>query len=264
MDSSEEVAYEFLRRRFPNETVCYEPDGNRMPDFLVSQRVAVEVRRLNQNVYVDSNYLGLEELSKPVDDMLRRLLKEFGPSDGDKSWHVSFTMSPQHVRRDPGIKKKVRRLLKQFLNNADRREGREGSLPLCDFSDSCFCLDLHRSSKSFHQLFVFIPLMDWRRNGFILPKLSSNIPICVMEKTKKLKKSGAMNKYAEWWLVLVNRIDWGLGDGEVERLRLSICVPPEWTRIVVLDPRTGGVQLELRHDDEAVGSDCSPARRRSC
>ncbi|MEZ4719401.1 MAG: hypothetical protein R2851_25450 [Caldilineaceae bacterium] len=57
MDDSERKAYEdtFAAQGFEN--VVYEPDGNIPPDFLVDERIAIEVRRLNQN-FVDPEGYG--------------------------------------------------------------------------------------------------------------------------------------------------------------------------------------------------------------
>jgi len=62
MDSSETLAKEYLR--FLGYTdIIYEPDGNIPPDFLVNGRIAVEVRRLNQNLLSYFRQLTLSEQS---------------------------------------------------------------------------------------------------------------------------------------------------------------------------------------------------------
>ncbi len=48
MDTSESLVRDFLLYRGYADIV-YEPDGNVPPDFLIDGRIAVEVRRLNQN-----------------------------------------------------------------------------------------------------------------------------------------------------------------------------------------------------------------------
>ncbi len=245
MDSSEKVAYEFLRHRFRCETVCHEPNGNRIPDFLVSQRVAIEVRRLNQNVYDGSIRRGLEEISIPIDDMLRELLPKLGASCGDESWFVNFQIPPQQVRPDRGLKKKVWGVLKRFRDSTERCERSEKVLVLYDFPDTDFCLKVFRASKIHSSFFIFCPSQDRRRGGFVLSKIISNISVCVKEKTEKLRKSGMMDKYAEWWLVLVDHIDGDLNDREMEKLCWSIRVPPEWARIVVLNSNRSGKPVDI-------------------
>ena len=65
MDASERIAYEFLKYSGYKDIV-YEPDGNVPPDFLVNTRIAIEVRRLNQNYCKNGNFKGLEETAIPL------------------------------------------------------------------------------------------------------------------------------------------------------------------------------------------------------
>jgi hypothetical protein len=60
MDQSEQLAKQYLCA-LGFESIVYEPDGNIPPDFLADDRVAVEVRRLNQNEMIESGNRGLEE-----------------------------------------------------------------------------------------------------------------------------------------------------------------------------------------------------------
>ena len=65
MDSSENIVFAYLSHLGFQEVV-YEPDGNVPPDFLLDGRIAVEVRRLNQNAQTVSGPHGLEEVAKPL------------------------------------------------------------------------------------------------------------------------------------------------------------------------------------------------------
>jgi len=65
MNDSEKSVYEYLVGQGFG-TVVYEPDGKVPPDFLVDGRIAVEVRRLNQNEKTATGSRGLEEVSKPL------------------------------------------------------------------------------------------------------------------------------------------------------------------------------------------------------
>ena len=60
MDHSEKVVFQYLKSRgFIN--IVYEPDGNIPPDFTIDGRIAVEVRRLNENEKTTTEHGGLEE-----------------------------------------------------------------------------------------------------------------------------------------------------------------------------------------------------------
>lgn len=72
MDASEAVV-EKLLKHMGFESVVYEPDGNTPPDFLADGRVAVEVRRLNQNHDSGDGKRGLEETSIPLWNKVEKL-----------------------------------------------------------------------------------------------------------------------------------------------------------------------------------------------
>lgn len=72
MDASEAVV-EKLLKHMGFQSVVYEPDGNTPPDFLADGRVAVEVRRLNQNHDSGDGKRGLEEMSIPLWNKVEKL-----------------------------------------------------------------------------------------------------------------------------------------------------------------------------------------------
>lgn len=84
MDDSENVAYEYLLS-LGIGSVIYEPDGKVPPDFLVNGRIAVEVRRLNQNEVTKTGISGLEEIRIPLHKNLVKLFSSLGPPKRGKS-----------------------------------------------------------------------------------------------------------------------------------------------------------------------------------
>lgn len=92
MRPTERLAAEYLHAIGFGD-VQYEPDGNIPPDFLADRRVAVEVRRLNQNVVQQDGAMeGLEKTFIPLWQHLSRHLPTLGPSKSGESWYVSFDM----------------------------------------------------------------------------------------------------------------------------------------------------------------------------
>jgi hypothetical protein len=55
MKSEERIAENYLTS-LGFENVVFEPDGNIPPDFFVDDRIAVEVRRLNQHFFEGNIY----------------------------------------------------------------------------------------------------------------------------------------------------------------------------------------------------------------
>jgi hypothetical protein len=90
MDATEELARKYLEH-IGSTSIEYEPDGNVPPDFIVNKRIAVEVRRLNQNELASIGFRGLEETEIPLRERIRTLLASFGPSRSGTSWFVCYT-----------------------------------------------------------------------------------------------------------------------------------------------------------------------------
>src|SRR5687767_7819472 len=89
MDTSEKIAYDFLLHQ-GFKSVVFEPDGKNPPDFLVNGRVAIEVRRLNQNESTGGTNRGLEEIAISLRKRIDLLLKSLGPPRSSGSWFVSY------------------------------------------------------------------------------------------------------------------------------------------------------------------------------
>lgn len=90
MDDTERLAEQYLRS-LNLGGVVYEPDGNVPPDFLVDARIAVEVRRLNQNYeFPDGSRQGLEELAIPLWKRFKTHLPSLGPSANGECWYVGL------------------------------------------------------------------------------------------------------------------------------------------------------------------------------
>lgn len=91
MDDSEKTAKKYLEY-LGFEGIVYEPDGNVPPDFLVNGRIAIEVRRLNQNEGNGSGFRGLEEIAIPLQMKIGKLLASLGPPKSGSSWFVHYTV----------------------------------------------------------------------------------------------------------------------------------------------------------------------------
>ena len=89
MDSTERLAFEHLRHRGFKD-IRYEPDGNVPPDFVADERVAIEVRRLNQHEDTPGSTRGLDETAIPFQRTVCRVLDSFGPPRTGASWFVSY------------------------------------------------------------------------------------------------------------------------------------------------------------------------------
>jgi len=235
MDRSEKIVFEY----FSSQGFCdvvYEPDGNIPPDFLIDGRIAVEVRRLNQNKETPNGHRGLETVAIPLQAKVRALLKTLGPSNGD-SWFVMY-----RIRRPlppwSQLSSMLRSELADFYNNSNNNNN-DSTITI----SPKFCVTLIKTSKPHSDLFVLGGFADSDSGGFILAELSRNIKICVTEKTRKIEC--VRSKYPEWWLVLVDHIGYGIDKRDYEELRQLFQFEHSWDKIVLVNPLNAKQGYEL-------------------
>lgn len=231
MDASETLALEFLRYRGMAE-IIYEPDGNVPPDFLCDGKTAVEVRRLNQHDVIGR---GLEEVSIPLSMKLRNLLASLGPSK-EASWFVTFRYR-RPLETWATLSPKIRAALIRFRSNPDERVTQ---LPVSER----FELGLVKSSTPHTNCFVPGIYCDHDSGGWVTSETIRNLTIVISEKSKKAEPF--LKKYDEWWLVLLDHIGYArLENHELDALRKHVRRPPEWVKIILVDPLSPQQGIEL-------------------
>ena len=100
-----------------------------------------------------------------------------------------------------------------------------------------FNVDFFPAGMDHGSFFVLGANMDEDSGGWVMAELERNLRLCIAEKEKKIEPF--RSRYTEWWLVLEDRIDFGL-DAE-DRLRFKSEVIPRikhtFDRLVLLDAR---------------------------
>src|SRR6058998_531037 len=173
--------------------------GRVPPDFLLNGRIAVEVRRLNQNEDTGDGPHGLEETVIPLQARVRKLLATLGPSNSGESWFVIYSFRRPLAPWDQ-LANALRSDLKIFQGDSEhQRTSREIA--------AGFSIRLIRASQPHADSFVFGGYVDLDSSGFILSEMDRNIRICVTEKTKRIAHVRERCPY--WWLTLVDRIGYG-------------------------------------------------------
>lgn len=232
MDGSEKLVEIYLRHLgFTN--VRYEPDGNVPPDFLVEGRVAVEVRRLNQNYDDESGNgpRGLEEAAIPLWRRIRDYLTGLGPAPASGgSWYVFYRFSrPTPAWKD--LKRELDALLLPFMASASPQPF-ETRLKV----GGDFWLEVFGSPVPKPTFFRPAGHSDEQSGGWLIGEIDANLKLCVAEKTAKVAAFRA--RYPEWWLVLPDQIGYGLDDFEQALFFDQVTVQPgAFHKIILLDPR---------------------------
>jgi hypothetical protein len=226
LNPDEQIAKDHLERRGVH--LVFEPDGKSTPpDFLLDGRIAVEVRRLNQNETVSGEPRGLEEVAKPLLDKVKGLLPTLGPAVGE-SWFVYY-----EIRRPlpplQEIAAALRTTLTAFRNDPERKHPGPDSVP------GLRRLILLNAGGPHSDFFLPGGYADRDSGGFAISEIIRNLRICVAEKTRKVAR--VRHKYPEWWLLLVDRIGYGVLDSEeFGRLRQLAQLDHDWDKILLVNP----------------------------
>jgi hypothetical protein len=235
MDDSEKLADEYLRS-LARGAVVYEPDGNRPPDFLVNGTIAVEVRRLNQNEITESGHRGLEVTRIPLAARIRKLLSTFGPPRSGISWFVCYDFRrPLPEWRE--LSSALREYLLAFRDNPETSP--EVSATICNG----FEIELRRAGNSYPQFFVPGGSADDDTGGWILQETQKNLRLCIEEKTRKI--APYRHNYTEWWLVLIDRIGFGVEACDEQLFREHLRFEHSWDKIVLVSPDNPRRAFEL-------------------
>jgi hypothetical protein len=229
MDHSEKLVETFLRAAGFTDVV-YEPDGNVPPDFVADGRVAVEVRRLNQN-YNDgtgNGTQGLEEVAIPLWRRIRDYLWSFPPSANGRSWYVTYRFS-RPLPKWKDLKAQLDAVLNPFIASADPQ-------PFEKKLEADFWIRVYPCPLPKPTFFRPIGHSDEQSGGDLIGEIRANLSHCVTEKTSKVQ--AYRPKYSEWWLVLPDYVGFGLDDFEQELfLDEGPISPGDFDRVVLLDPR---------------------------
>ncbi|ABE47075.1 hypothetical protein [Polaromonas sp. JS666] len=231
MNQSEALAARYLES-LDLGPVEFEPHGKVTPDFVVAGRIAVEVRRLNQN-FADGagGNEGLEVVDISLRQRVKRYLREFASSREGECWYVGYTF-----RRPLEPWKTLRPLLHAALSDFMASPDRQ---PMKIRVTKSFKIDFFRAGTDHGSFFVFGANMDEDSGGWTMLELDRNLRICIAEKETKVSLSPYRHRYEEWWLVLEDRIDFGVDGEDRARFKTDVLdkISHSFDRIVLLDPR---------------------------
>lgn len=200
MNAAERIAEKYLQY-VGHELVEFEPDGNITPDFLVNKRIAVEVRRLNQNHEdASGNTRGLEETAIPLVQKFERLLKSLGPSENGETWFAAIDFSRQ---MEPWsiLRPKLETVLSDFRVDPVRKQ------QTFQVSESVK-LDLIRGSKDYGYTFILGGYSDEDSGGLVMLEIERNLRICITDKEKKSLPIAINTLNGGFYLSTTSTMEW--------------------------------------------------------
>lgn len=235
MDASEQLVREYLEGLGYHDIV-YEPDGQMPPDFAVDGRIAVEVRRLDQNEQLTEGRRSLEAVSRPLRRIIEEAFAESGPPTGATSWFVAYTFA-RPLPPWPEIKAALRNTLDTLKREPDLQNRRVTVAKNLQ-------LRFARATEVHPTHFVFGMCTDRDSGGFVVAEMARNLKLCIEEKTAKV--APLFDRYAEWWLALVDRISFGpLSKDDAGQLASLVPAREGWRRIIILNPLNPKQGLQL-------------------
>lgn len=229
MDASERLA-QFYLESLNIGSVVYEPDGNIPPDFLVAGRIAVEVRRLNQNHETAGGmYKGLEELWIPLIQRLKKHLHSLGLSRGGECWYVCIDFS-RPLEEWKVLRPLIDAALVSFMEGSFRRQTTLQITPN-------FSIELLKSGKDHGSFFIIGASSDNDSGGWVMGEVERNLRLCIKEKELKIAPYRA--KYGSWWLIFADYVDYSMDPEDRITFRSEVMptIQHSFEKIVLIDPR---------------------------
>ncbi len=215
--------------------IIHEPGGNIPPDFLIDNKVAVEVRRLNQHY----NGNALEDVEYKLIPKIKNLFNIFKATN---NFAFVFVDYKRPIRISKKLMNKVKTILKKHLPYITERKSYE----ICENLKLEFCPATEKQENSY----VYGGEYDADAGGAILYETLESLNIIIDEKSRKIKPY--FHEYEEWWLALVDYIRIGQYDQDAEEDIRGCFVPPydNWNKILIISPHLPEYALEFNNNSK--------------
>lgn len=205
--------------------ICYEPDGNVPPDILLNDKIAIEVRRLNQNQIIDNRLRGLEEDEHALNGFLTKIMKTVSDKTFNKSAFVAWSFS-RPLPKKKEIKKKVSHILeihKPFIGEHKKYK-----------IDENFKLYFFPSTNKNQYQYEFGMSSDSDSGCLVVGSIYENLKLIIAEKERKIQNYKW--RYSEWWLAVIDTIGYGLTNLDIEQFQNLEKIESQFDRILLVSP----------------------------
>ena len=216
---------EFLIRQGFN--VIEHPLGkNHPPDFLLNDEIAVEARRLNLHKQSPSGPIALENERYKLQGRLVNIFRSIGKLPGPQ-WHVIATFH-RPIGDLAETSRRIRDICKDFAEKKPHEKA------LRSIVSTALELIFIRSDKELHHSFNLAISNDIDEGCHVYQAILENTQFCVDSKNTKVHPF--RNKFSQWWLLLVDHIDYCLSQDEWNMAVKQITNRSQWEKIIVISP----------------------------
>jgi len=228
--SEEKIAYEYLES-IGFENIVYEPNGNRTPDFVIDDEIAVEVRRLNQ-------FHNKVPLEKVQFNLLPKIVKQIESFNGKTLFKESAFVGVSYSRPIKYSKK-----IKNKINSILEIHSLNMSISNKYFINDHLEINIMPSSEKLEFQYNFGSSLDKNAGGFVLGSIHESLKLIIEEKHEKIKPF--KSEYKKWWLILIDYVGYGIRENEIEGFRSNIDFDLRFNKVFIIPPLnpTQGIEL---------------------
>ena len=229
MNREEQLAKAYLESLQAGEVV-FEPLGKtKIPDFSLANQIGVEVRRLNENYFGESQTEGLEQVDRPIWKALNETLASFEGKKSPRSYWVMIEFERPLDLKGKQLRSAIKHALAGFL--ASTPEDSTSSIPV----DVCNGLQLllYPSALTSGNPFRVAGSSDMDSGGMVVQLYIQNIKHCITDKSQKTLP--VQSQYDGWWLLLVDYLRHGLLDNEMAEVEQAVTNLGAFARVILLD-----------------------------
>ena len=235
-NSDELRAEQWLKSQGYTDIYDLSVDGTDPPDLVVDNRIGVEVRRLTWMTDATRENQGAEEIEKPLEKTISKILEDAGEPPGGYSVSVSCDLLDTSLPKTKVTKRQVGQAVDDYVNILDKAV-QSGGDPVSRQTRLKCRMDMHFqpfATSDTGEFFLVQVEAATHLRGWVVKDSIDNINRCIAEKTDRIKNK--IHLYPEWWLVLVDHDVFTPGnwDDDWETIRNALVDTKPWSRIVVL------------------------------
>lgn len=235
MKWEEKMAFEYFQSTgFSN--IQFEPDGNTPPDLLINERIAVEVRRLNQFKSISGTYQPLEELSYRLVPRIVNYIKSYQTIPSDRTAFVFIKYSrPLNINNK--LFSDIQNVFAHHLNHLDEHTTYEITENLS--------LRFHRAQKQFGYPYLLGADADHDGGGLVVSNVLDSLKLIIPEKEAKV--APYKSRYPIWWLALIDTIGANLDEYDFKHIKEGFNLQTYFNRIIFISSfnSSHGFELDL-------------------
>jgi hypothetical protein len=229
------MAYDYFTSLGVTEIV-HEPDGNVPPDLLIGNKIAVEVRRLNQ-FFKNQNdeYVPLENLSYGVMKRIHDTIRSYEYVKSESTAWVGVDFERPLVL-DKQLNKDLKTIFDCHLNCLDEQR-------VYIIRDN-LKLRFRKAHRSFNVPFKWASSSDGDSGGAVVSNVLESLKIVIPEKEKKILPYKA--NYDIWWLAVIDKVAFSLDDIDHRQLKAAFDIKTFFQKIIIISAfnATSAVVLE--------------------